>query len=67
MTCVSFGDKPDGTISQLALRKTADLKKDIYPDVWEIIHGNTYILDSVSSVQQALELRKKVDEVFADW
>ena len=64
MTCVSFGDKPAGTISQLALRKTADMKKDTYPDVWEIIHGNTYVDEILDTgVQQAVELSKKVDEV----
>ena len=69
MNCVSFGDKPAGTIAQLALRKTADMKKDQYPNVWQIIHENTYvddILDSVPDVETAVTLSKNIDEVLCE-
>ena len=32
MQCVSFGDKPAGTIAQLALRKTAEMSTEKYPE-----------------------------------
>ena len=66
MNCVSFGDKPAGTIAQLALRKTADMKRDQYPLVCQIIHNNTYvddILDSVPDVETAVTLSKHIGEV----
>ena len=69
MNCVSFWDKPAGTIAQLALRKTADMKKDQYPNVWQIIHKNTYvddILDSVPDVETAVTLSKNIDEALCE-
>ena len=67
MQCVSFGDKPAGTIAQLALRKTAEMSKEIYPEAWQTITKDTYmddILDSVSSVEEAVKLAENINEVF---
>lgn len=53
---VSFGDKPAGTIATVALRKTADLSQETYPEAAEVVKNNSYmddILDSVSSKENA--------------
>ena len=66
MNSVSFGDKPAGTIVQMVLRKTADMKRDQYPDVWQFILRSSYvvgILDSVASYEKAVELTKRIDYV----
>lgn len=47
---VSFGDKPSGAITTVTLRKTAEMSKDRYPEVTEIIHTNTYMDDIIESV-----------------
>ena len=44
---VSFGDKPSGAIATVALRKTAEMSKDRYPEATEIILTNTYMDDII--------------------
>ena len=38
---VSFGDKPAGTIATVALRKTADLSQETYPEAAEVVKNNS--------------------------
>ena len=47
---VSFGEKPSGAIATVALRKTAEMSKDRYPEATEIILTNTYMDDIIESV-----------------
>ena len=56
ITSVSFGDKPAGIIATAALRKTAEMGKDIYPAEAQTVLKNTYmddVLDSVSNQEKA--------------
>ncbi|XP_068675344.1 uncharacterized protein [Montipora foliosa] len=41
---VSFGDKPSGTIATVALRKTAEMGRERYPQAAQIIQDNTYMV-----------------------
>ena len=40
---VSFGDRPSGTITTVALRKTAEMVQERYPQEAKIIRDNTYM------------------------
>ena len=63
---VSFGDKPSGTIATVAMRKTAELSKDSYPQAASTIITNSYmddIVDSVHSDAQAKQLTKEIETV----
>ena len=46
---VSFGDKPAGTIATIALRKTAEMMRNEYPEAADIIQNNTYMDDIIES------------------
>ena len=53
-------------MAQIALRKTADQAKDLYPEAAQILKNNTYmddICDSVRSAQEAMQLTTELDEV----
>ena len=41
---VSFGDKPSATIATMALRKTAEMGSEQYPDAAQIVKHNTYMM-----------------------
>ena len=43
ITAVSFGDKPAGAIASLALRKTAEMGENEYPEASSLIKKNTYM------------------------
>ena len=47
---VSFGDRPSGTIATVALRKTAEMAQEKYPQEAKIIRDNTYMDDIIESV-----------------
>jgi len=66
--CVSFGDKPAGAIAALALRKTAQLGEDEFPDAAGIIRNNTYvddILGSVPSEDEAIRITSQIDSILS--
>ena len=46
---VSFGDKPSATIVTMALRKTAEMGSEQYPDAAKILKYNTYMDDIIES------------------
>lgn len=53
---VSFGDKPFATIVTVAIRKTSQMGKEVYPEACKIIMESTYmddIIDSVSDKRKA--------------
>ncbi len=59
---VSFGDKPVGTIATIALRKTAELSQQTYPEAADVVKNNSYmddILDSVSSKEKPAKRPKR--------
>ena len=65
-TVLTFGDKPAPAITQTALRKTAEEKRDEYPEAAETLTKNSYmddIFDSVDTVKQANKLTQDIDTV----
>ena len=61
---VSFGDKPSGTIATVALRKTAEMGADRYPEAAQVIKENTYmddIIESVPTKEKATKLAKDIE------
>ena len=56
---VSFGDRPSGTITTVALRKTAEMEHVKYPQEGKIIKDNTYMNDIIESVGD----RKRAESV----
>ena len=47
---VSFGDEHSGTITTVALRKTAEMGQEKYPKAAKMIKENTYMEDTIESV-----------------
>ncbi|KAK4304812.1 hypothetical protein Pmani_023247 [Petrolisthes manimaculis] len=69
LTAVPFGDRPSGIISTLALRRTANMHKDNFPEVAKMINNNTYVDDilySISSRPKAYELIKNTEAVLSE-
>ena len=65
-TVLTFGDKPAPAMAQTALRKTAEEKRDEYPEAVETLIKNSYmddICDSVDTVKQAKKLTQDIDKV----
>lgn len=61
---VPFGDKPSATIATVALRKTAQMGKELYPEAVKIVMENTYmddIIDSVSDKRKALSITRDIE------
>ena len=61
---VSFGDRPSGTIATVALRKTAEMSRENYPQAARVIEDNTYmddILESVPDKKEAQSVTKNVE------
>ena len=58
MQRVSFGDKPSGTIAIIALRKTAEMMRNEYPEATDIIQNNTYMDDIIESKDNFAMARK---------
>lgn len=66
VTAVNFGDKPAATISISALRKTADMSGDKFPQAVETLKRNVYVdnvMDSLSNESEARERSQKIDEI----
>jgi len=62
---VSFGDKPSGTIATKALRKTAEMMRNEYPEAADIIQNNTYmddIIESKDNITIAHELSQDIEK-----
>ena len=59
---VSFGDKPSGAIATVALRKTAEMGEDQFPEATRVILNNTYMDDIIESV----ETREKAKQITGD-
>ena len=66
MLSVSFGDRPAGNIAIVALRKTAQMGKEIYPDASNVILKNTYvddIVDSFKDKETAIKITEEIDKL----
>ena len=68
MTRVSFGDRPAAAISAIALKKTAEMGMDKFPEAANIILSNTYvddIIDSLDSKERCISICKVIEEVLS--
>ena len=66
MLSVSFGDRPSAGIAITALRKTAELGEEEYPDAAQVLKENVYmddIVDSFDSYSKAQTVVCNIDEV----
>ena len=66
LTTVTFGDRPAPTIAALALKKTAGLSQDIFPEAAQIIKENAYvddIGDSFKSDEERMKRKIELSEV----
>ena len=59
---VSFGGKPSGAIATVALRKTAEMGEDQFPEATRVILNNTYMDDIIESE----DTREKANEITGD-
>ena len=62
MTCI-YGLRPSGNQAQVAIRKTAEIHKEEYPEVYDIICHDTYMDDGMSGENTEEELRRRQDEI----
>ena len=60
-TTGTFGDRPSGTISMFALRRTAEMSSNV--KVTEMICKNSYVNDILQSVDSADEAESLITEV----
>ena len=60
---VSFGDKPSATIATVALRKTAQMGKEVRPEAAKIILENTYMDDIIDSVRDKRKARSTTPDI----
>ena len=66
MTTVNMGDRPASSIAQTALRMTAEVAKDEYPEASNLIINNSYMDDipgSTSSQEVAMELMEDTEKI----
>ena len=63
---VSFGDKPSGGIATVAMRKTAELGHQEFPEATKTIINNSYmddIIDSVNNKERAKSITRQIESV----
>ena len=60
---ISFGDKPSGAIATVALRKTAEMGKDQFPEASQVILNNTYMDDIIESVNDREKAKQITDDI----
>ena len=60
---VSSGDKPSATIATMALRKTAEMGSEQYPDAAKIVKHNTYMDDIIKSTTHLPIAQKLMQDV----
>ena len=63
---VSFGDRPSGGIAIAALRKTAKISREQYPEAAQVLLNNVYmddIIDSFSTHAQTLRVSEDIDNI----
>ncbi|XP_062605795.1 uncharacterized protein LOC134267606 [Saccostrea cucullata] len=55
---VTFGDRPSGAISTMALRMTAEMNREEYPKAAEFVIKNSYVDDLLTSVNTVCEAKE---------
>lgn len=55
LATVTFGDRPSGTIAMLALKHTAEMARNVYPNVADMIVKNSYVDDILYSTDKKSE------------
>lgn len=60
---VSFGDNPSGAIATVALRKTAEMGKDQFPEASQVILNNTYMDNIIDSVNNRTKAKQITDDI----
>ena len=68
-TVLTFGDKPSSAMAQIALRRTAEDGKELYPEAARVIQKDVYMDDICSSAETteaAQQLTREIDEVLAE-
>ena len=63
MTVVNMGDKPPGPMAMTALRKTAEMGRNRYPEAAKAILENTNMDHLCDSVGDEKELDRRTDEI----
>ena len=63
MRVVNMGDRPSATIATVALKKTAELGKDQFPEAAETILKNVYVDDIVESVSTPDKARIRAAQI----
>ena len=63
LTCASFGDKCAGIIAMLALRSTAEMYLEQYPEAANIIIRNSYVDDIIGGSHDAESACKLMEEI----
>ena len=69
LTRVTFGDRPSGILATMAMQYTALMHKELYPDVVDVVHRDTYVddmLPNAGSRSEAQRLTQRVDMVLAE-
>ena len=62
MTCI-YGVRSSGNQAQVGLRKTAEIHKEEYPEVSDIIYKDTYMDDCIAGEDTEEKLLKRQDEL----
>ena len=68
-TVLTFGDKPAPAMAEIALRRSAEDGKELYPEAARVVLNDVYMDDICTSVQTeeaALKLTQDIDEVLAE-
>ena len=63
LTCATFGDKCAGIIAMLALKNTAEMFKEEYPEASKIILENSYVDDIIGGCNDLLSAHKLMNEI----
>ena len=66
ITRVNMGDRPSGTIASLALRKTAEMKREEFPKGCNVILNSSYmddIIDSTDTVENAQKITENITNI----
>ncbi|XP_056010774.1 uncharacterized protein LOC130051848 [Ostrea edulis] len=62
LTSVTFGDRPSGAISTMALRMTAEMHQTEYPKAAELVIKNSYVDDLLISVNTVCEAKEIIQD-----
>ena len=63
ITAVNFGDRPSGTIAAVALRKTAIMENERFPDASKVVLESTYVDDIIDSAEDIETVIKLTEDI----